>query len=136
MSEAPDVFPSEESTMKIISKSEIDVKHRDDGRTVNYYPPFNIPEGTKQIGFITCDTPKNCNEANHRHPVSHEIFYQITAGKFRVNGKIYELEAGDIVVMEPGDEHHQIADKDTKVLALRIPLSLDKELVEAEDKNN
>jgi quercetin dioxygenase-like cupin family protein len=113
--------------MKIIRRKEIDIKHRPDGRVVNYYPAIDMPPDTKQIGFITVDTPKGCVEDLHTHPVSTEIFYHLTPGKVEVNGEVQELEAGDIIILEPGDKHKQTADNDIKIVALRIPLSSDKE---------
>jgi len=122
--------------MKIIRKKDIEIKNREDGRIVVYYPSFDIPDGTKQIGFITVDTPRGCKEDKHKHPVSTEIFYHLTPGKIKVNDKIHLIEAGDIVVLEPGDEHKQIADEEIKIIALRIPFSLDKEYVEDKENGN
>ena len=107
--------------MKIIRRKEIGVKNRDDGRTVCYYPALYIPPGTEQVGFITVDTPKGCLEAYHKHPVSTEVFYHLTPGKVEVNGEVYQLNAGDIIILEPGDEHKQIADQNIQIVALRIP---------------
>ena len=116
--------------MKIIRKKDVDVKHRPDKRVVNYYPPFDVPDNTKQIGFLTVTTPKGCNELLHEHPVSTEVFYHITPGKVEVNGKVYDLEPGDIIILEPGDKHKQIAeDNDIELVILRIPLSDDKQIV-------
>lgn len=122
--------------MKIIRKKDVDIKKRNDGRTVVYYPPFDIPKDTKKIGFITVETPKDCKEEEHKHPVSTEVFYHVTAGKVQVNGKVYELEEGDILILEPGDKHKQIADQDIRIVALRMPLSSDKEYEGGEDENN
>jgi quercetin dioxygenase-like cupin family protein len=122
--------------MKIIRKSDIDKKDRADGRKVCYYPPFDIPSGTDKIGLITVDTPKDCLEEEHQHPVSTEIFYHLTPGKVEINGAVYDLKAGDIVVLEPGDTHKQIADEDIKIVALRIPLSSDKEYARGKKNGN
>ena len=122
--------------MKIIRKKDIAVKKREDRRTVCYYPPFDIPQETKQIGFITVDTPQNCNEKEHVHPVSTEIFYHVTSGKVQVNNVIYDLNEGDIMILEPGDHHKQIAEQDIVVVVLRIPFSSDKKIVMEENYEN
>jgi len=114
--------------MKIIRKKEIDVKQREDGREVCYYPPIDIAKGTEQIGLISVETPKGCREDLHEHPISTEIFFHLTPGAVSVNGEIHELEAGDIIILDPGDKHKQIADDDIKIIGLRIPLSSDKNI--------
>ncbi len=113
--------------MRIIRRQDMKPELRPDGREVCYYTPFDVPPGTSQIGFISVQTPQGCYERTHRHPQSTEIFYHITPGKVMVNGTTYELGAGDIMVLEPGDEHRQIAGNDISIIALRIPLSNDKE---------
>ena len=116
--------------MKIIRKKDLESQKRPDGRLVTYYPPFDIPEKTKQIGFITATTPKNCNEDKTKHPISTEIFYHLTPGQVEINGNIYDLDAGDIVIIEPGDVHKQLApENDIDIIVLRIPLSTDKVVV-------
>jgi len=115
--------------MKIIKKKDLYTENRQDGRTINYYPPIDIPKNTKQIGFLKTTTPKDCNELLHKHPVSTEIFYYLTPAKVEVNGKVYDMESGDMIILEQGDKHRQVADNDIDLIALRIPLSKDKEII-------
>jgi len=115
--------------MKIIRKNNSDINNRKDGRIVVYYPPIDIPKDTEKIGVITVKTPEGCNEDLHKHPDSTEIFFHFTKGQIIVNGKKHILDEGDIVILEPGDEHKQVAENEIDIVALRIPLSNDKEII-------
>jgi len=115
--------------MKIIRMNNADIKNRPDGRNVVYYPPIDIPKDTSKIGLISVITPDGCNEELHKHPNSTEIFFHFTKGQIVINGKKYSLDKGDIVILEPGDEHKQIAENEIEIMALRIPLSADKEII-------
>ena len=115
--------------MKLIKKNNADIQNRSDGRVVVYSTPIDIPKNTKNIGLISVKTPKGCDEVLHKHPDSTEIFFHFTEGQIMVNGKKYSLEKGDIVILEPGDEHKQIAENEIDIVALRIPLSNDKVII-------
>ena len=64
--------------MKLIRKNNADIKNRSDGRVVVYYTPIEIPKETKNIGLISVQTPKGCDEVLHKHPESTEIFFHFT----------------------------------------------------------
>lgn len=49
-------------------------------------------------------------EGNHRHD-SHEVFVILQGrGEIEINGRRQPIEAGDVLVIEPGEEHYLIGD--------------------------
>ena len=70
---------------------------------------------------IDC-TCKTCNgKGTHIHPDDSEVFV-ILQGKavMQINGKEHPLETGDVVVCEPGEDHHLVADKDDPCINLYL----------------
>ena len=73
--------------------------------------------GFKQPGFRSPDvdcTCKSCDgSGRHVHNDDCEVFIILQGrAQMELDGKFHALRAGDIVVCEPGEDHHLIADMD------------------------
>lgn len=61
---------------------------------------------------------------NHHHKKQTEIFYFFNNnGYFIVNGKKVNLKPGDLLLIEPGDQHAVVNDKDEDFLYLAFKLN-------------
>lgn len=72
---------------------------------------FKAPRHRSHDVGCTC---KSCDgEGRHVHADFHEVFI-ILQGKARmeVNGESHDLCAGNVVVCEPGEDHHLVSDVD------------------------
>lgn len=57
----------------------------------------------------------------HYHRVQTEVFYVLGKGSIIIGGTLLSLEAGDIVVCEPGEVHETpTAEKDFDFLVLKL----------------
>ncbi len=72
---------------------------------------FKAPGHRSHDVGCTC---KSCDgEGRHVHADDHEVFI-ILQGKARmeVNGESHDLCAGNVVICEPGEDHHLVSDVD------------------------
>lgn len=72
---------------------------------------FKAPGHRSHDVDCTC---KSCDgQGHHIHRDDHEVFF-IMQGKARmeVDGELYDLHAGHVVICDPGEDHHLIADQD------------------------
>lgn len=60
---------------------------------------------------VGCTCPNCDGRGRHVHDDDHEVFI-ILAGKatMQIDGTAHPLTAGDVIVCEPGEDHHLVAD--------------------------
>jgi mannose-6-phosphate isomerase-like protein (cupin superfamily) len=73
--------------------------------------------GFKKPDQRSHDTGCDCNacdgKGKHIHENDHEVFIILHGkAKMEVDGKTHALCAGDVVICEPGEDHHLISDHD------------------------
>lgn len=60
-----------------------------------------------------CDCPACDGNGRHVHEDDNEVFVILQGkGRIEVNGKSHNFRAGDVIVCEPGEEHHLVADEE------------------------
>jgi mannose-6-phosphate isomerase-like protein (cupin superfamily) len=67
----------------------------------------------KRTHDMGCSCPACDGNGHHIHPDDCEVFI-ILQGKtcMEINGELYDMVSGDVIVCESGEDHHLIADKD------------------------
>ena len=78
-------------------------------------------EKTHDIG-CTC---QSCNgKGRHAHEDDYEVFIILQGkGIIKINGVNHALVAGDVVVCDPGEDHHLIADENDPCVNLWLHTS-------------
>ena len=118
--------------MKLIRVAKVDADKRPDGREVRQLGHLKIDMFVDSIALLHGHLPARFEERQHRHDRLYELFYFLQDGRCVINGDTYDVAAGDIVVLEPGDEHGVVStDHAIDLLILQIPhVPDDKEYVD------
>lgn len=94
--------------MRIVKGKDIAPIKRDDGRSILQYGEqilgFDLQKASS-VNFIRVTHPPNFTEEQHYHKKSHEIFYFLDPAKYRINGRDFNVDAGDLIIFEPNDVH-------------------------------
>jgi len=74
---------------------------------------LNFKSGGQRSHDVGCTCASCDGKGRHVHEHEHEIFV-ILQGKARieVDGASHDLRAGDVVICEPGADHHLVSDPD------------------------
>jgi len=116
--------------MKIIKRSKIEIEKRPFGRTVQKLLSHKFIQPRDSIAMFLGFAPKGQLDF-HYHEKTEEIIIFPEGGKIEVNGKLYDMEPWDMVLLEPGEIHGFDGEyKDVLHLALRFPDNEDKISVE------
>ncbi len=108
--------------MKIFRQNEIEGEKRPDGRIIKQIGDLILNQEVKDIHFLQAYHPSKFTEQQHSHEKSYEILYFLDQAKYVVNEGIYNINAGDIVVLEPGDKHGALeSDNEANILVIRVP---------------
>jgi hypothetical protein len=108
--------------MKIFKSNELKTDKRPDGRKIKQIGTISLNQKADNLHFLEAYHPSNFTEGQHGHKKSYEIFYFFDPAKYEINGEIYEINNGDIVVLEPGDKHGALEkNNETNILVIRIP---------------
>lgn len=119
--------------MKIIKNEELETQLRPDGRNIKQLltKSFN----NLSMSFILVEHPANFEEKQHLHKECFEIFFFFDKAKYRINGKVYDIEEGDLVVLEPGDVHGAVeVDNKVKLFVMQIPPTKDDKIYVGEEE--
>ena len=108
--------------MKLFKANELKADIRPDGRIIKQIGTVNLNQKTDNLHFLEAYHPNNFTEGQHGHEKSYEIFYFFDQARYEINEKTYEINKGDIVVLEPGDKHGALEkNNETNILVIRIP---------------
>jgi len=73
---------------------------------------------------IGCSCPSCDGKGTHIHKDDCEVFIILQGkGIMEIDGKFFELETGDVIVCEPGEDHHLVADKNDPCINLWLHAS-------------
>lgn len=73
---------------------------------------------------VGCSCPSCDGKGCHVHPDDYEVFI-LLQGKARmeIDGTSHVMAAGDVIVCEPGEDHHLVADKDDPCVNITLHAS-------------
>ena len=78
-------------------------------------------DGTKYV-FLEATIPPGDASEPHYHKAGEEVFLFLTPGRVVVDGNSFDVEAGDVVVVEPGEVHSVVSGgSEVRLVVLRIP---------------
>ena len=107
--------------MEIIRKNEVKEEDRG-GYYIKRLLTKKLGKFPEDLGFYHTAIPKGSKCKEQWHEKSYEAVYFLTKGSAKLNGKMYSLEAGDLVVLDPNEKHEWLAtENDVSVFALRFP---------------
>jgi len=115
--------------MKIVRRRDTANEDRDDGRTITRLLSDYEVSCPDSLSMIVSDIPAGCVEDKHYHSESLEMFYYLTPGSVEIDGEIYSLDIGDLVVLEKEDVHQIRAQENMQILVIRVPDADDKVVV-------
>jgi len=71
-----------------------------------------VPGAFIEHGGLSFHPGSFCTHAGEQHAhQTHEVFVILQGrGRMEVNGMPAEVSAGDVIVIEPGEEHHLVSD--------------------------
>lgn len=77
-------------------------------------------EGPIKVGGVHYFEPGEVShEGEHHTHDEPEVFVALSGrAKLLIDGREHPFEAGDVVVIEPGEEHHIVADRDDPLVNL------------------
>lgn len=109
--------------MKIIRSNEVDPQLRPNGRVVlPLADGLDIPGGADRVAILHAHHAKDFTEDRHYHAVMWEIFYFLQDADYWINGQEYQINAGDLVILEPGDPHGALpVDHEVNIVVYQIP---------------
>jgi histidinol-phosphate aminotransferase len=101
------------------------INTRDEGYTVNR---FEVPckKSNLLMGMMKVLLPPGGKVSPHYHKEQDEVFEFHSKAYFVLNGQEFEVKAGDLVNIKPGDKHEirALKDKFARIVCLRFPYSL------------
>ncbi|MHA2380346.1 MAG: cupin domain-containing protein [Candidatus Thorarchaeota archaeon] len=108
--------------VKIYRVSETELKGRL-GYGVRYVADLVFKEPLDSAGFIIVKIPPEMKTFPHSHGVLSEAFVIMSKTKMGVAETLYDLNEGDVVVVEPGEFHwfETPPGTDVNVIAVKMP---------------
>lgn len=102
------------------------------GYAVKYVADIVFNEPPDSAGFIIVKIPPEMKTSPHSHGVLTEVFVIMGKTKMGVADTLYDMNEGDVVVVEPGEFHwfETPAGADVGVIAIKIP-NLEDDKIEA-----
>ncbi|MBI2043099.1 hypothetical protein HYT25_01785 [Candidatus Pacearchaeota archaeon] len=108
--------------MKLIRYVESKMQTRPDGRTVRKMINKELGVNFSNIQFLYVVHPERFMEKLHSHERSYEILYFLDKAKYKINGKDYDIDEKDMIILEPGDIHGAIfIENQVRILVVQVP---------------
>ncbi|MHA1907396.1 MAG: cupin domain-containing protein [Candidatus Thorarchaeota archaeon] len=108
--------------MRIYRKADSPAKGRM-GYSACYVADITLSSPADSTGVILVEVPKKTKTEPHAHSILEEVFIVMNRTRMGVGNNLLELEAGDVVVADPGEPHwfESYEDEDVTLIALKIP---------------
>jgi len=90
--------------MKIFRAKEERVEARAWG-SLGIVAEITLPSSVSTVGFFHPTTPPKGTMRFHRHEELTEFMYFLKPGKLKAGKESYDISAGDMVMLSPGDPH-------------------------------
>jgi mannose-6-phosphate isomerase-like protein (cupin superfamily) len=108
--------------VKVYRASEINLKNRA-GYGVKYVADIGFEKPIESAGFILVKIPPQMKTSPHAHGRLEEAFVIMNPTKMGVNETLYDLDEGDVVLVEPGEWHwFETPDGEVvNIIAVKLP---------------
>ncbi|MHA2140262.1 MAG: cupin domain-containing protein [Candidatus Thorarchaeota archaeon] len=108
--------------VKIFKASATKLKSRA-GYSVNYVADLDFGQPIESAGFILVKIPPQMKTTPHAHGKLEEAFVIMTPTRMGVDETLYDLDEGDVVLVEPGEWHWFETPKgdDVNIIAVKLP---------------
>jgi quercetin dioxygenase-like cupin family protein len=93
------------------------------GYSAKYVADISFKENLKTGGFILVTIPAGTSTSPHSHGKLEEVFIAWTPLILHIDDELFQLNAGDIALVEPHEKHSFTASSncESKVLAIKFP---------------
>ncbi|MFW9805924.1 MAG: cupin domain-containing protein [Candidatus Thorarchaeota archaeon] len=101
------------------------------GYDVRYVADLTFKDSLDSCGVILVDIKNKGRSSPHAHEQLEEVFIAMTNVLMYINDTRYELNEGDVVVVEPNEEHSFETEDDNpcRIIALKFPNLKDDKVV-------
>ena len=108
--------------VKVYRASKATLKGRA-GYGVKYVADLDFGKPIESAGFILVKIPSQMKTTPHAHGRLEEAFVILNPTKMGVNEIYYDLDEGDVVVVEPGEWHwfETPKGKNVNIIAVKLP---------------
>ncbi|MBD3405196.1 MAG: hypothetical protein GF411_03555 [Candidatus Lokiarchaeota archaeon] len=92
------------------------------GYIAEYVADITLQKNVDSAGFILVQIPSKTRTVPHAHTELQEIFVTLNRTKIGVGSQVFELEKGDIVIVDPSESHYFLTyDEQVTIIAIKIP---------------
>ncbi|MFW9918766.1 MAG: cupin domain-containing protein [Candidatus Thorarchaeota archaeon] len=108
--------------MKIYRRKDADTAARA-GYHATYIADIEFPDHIGTAGVILVDVLKATKTSPHSHTMLDEAFIFLNRTRMGVGQDIFEIETGDVVIVEKGEKHwfESYPDEDIRIIAVKLP---------------
>ncbi|MFW9803308.1 MAG: cupin domain-containing protein [Candidatus Thorarchaeota archaeon] len=108
--------------VKVYRASEVDLKGRA-GYGVKYVADIGFTSPIENAGFILVKIPPDKKTTPHAHGYLEEAFVIMNPTRMGVDETLYDLNEGDVVLVQPGERHwFETPDgEDVTIIAVKLP---------------
>ena len=89
----------------------------------NYGADVIFKKPPTDAGFINVKIPRGIKTTPHVHENVEEVFIILNPTKIGIENELFEVQDGDIIIVEPGEMHwfDNSESEDTQVIAIKFP---------------
>ncbi len=93
------------------------------GYEARYFADVTFKKPVQDCGFIIVDLKPGSMSAPHGHAHLEEVFMALSSIRIHVDDSTYNLDEGDMIVVEPGEIHSFEVTSETgaRLLAMKFP---------------
>lgn len=101
------------------------------GYVANYVADINFRRPLNSCGVIHVEIIGDGKSSPHYHEDLEEVFIVLSEILIYINDIPYELDEGDVILVEPGEAHsfETMADQNGRIIALKFPNLKDDKVV-------
>lgn len=103
------------------------------GYDAKYVADLTFKQSLNSCGVIIVDIATDARSSPHSHRLLEEVFIAVTEIQLYIDDTCYELNEGDVVIVEPGEFHsfQTRNDKLGRIIALKFPNIKDDKVIPA-----
>ncbi len=93
------------------------------GYEARYFADITFKDPLQDCGFIIVDLKPGSASAPHGHAHLEEVFFALSSIRIHVDDSTYDLNEGDMIVVESGEIHsfEVTGDNKARLLAMKFP---------------